>query len=67
MRLVSFASRRLRAQFESWDANSDGEVSRPEFHRAMGALGLEVAPMLIDEASRRDSHAASDERMLGTA
>ena len=35
--------------FRSWDADGDGVVTRPEFHKAMKELGLEVAKQYIDE------------------
>ena len=35
--------------FRSWDTNSDGEVSRLEFHKAVPALGLEVPTFDVDE------------------
>ena len=34
--------------FRSWDVNDDGTVTRPEFHKAMVALGLEVPAQHID-------------------
>ena len=35
--------------FREWDADGDGEVSRKEFHKAMGHLGLEVPKREIDK------------------
>ena len=34
--------------FRSWDTDGDGEVTRKEFHKAMGLLGLEVPKADID-------------------
>ena len=34
--------------FRSWDENGDGVITRPEFHRAMGLLGLNVPVDCID-------------------
>ena len=35
--------------FRSWDADGDGVVTRPEFHRAMTELGLEVPRLAVDD------------------
>ena len=34
--------------FRQWDTDGDGEVSRPEFHKAMPALGLDIDKKDID-------------------
>jgi Ca2+-binding EF-hand superfamily protein len=34
--------------FRSWDTDGDGEVTRKEFHTAMGLLGLEVPKESVD-------------------
>ena len=35
--------------FRAWDANGDGKISRPEFHRAMPLLGVELPAKVIDD------------------
>lgn len=35
--------------FISWDSDGSGTISRKEFHRSMGELGLEVPPASVDE------------------
>lgn len=42
-------STRVLDLFRSWDIDGDGQVSRAEFHKAMPALGLEVAKQVIDD------------------
>jgi len=34
--------------FRQWDTDGDGEVSRKEFHKAMPALGIEIADFDVD-------------------
>ena len=35
--------------FREWDADGDGSVTRPELHRALATLGLEVPKKVIDD------------------
>ena len=35
--------------FHEWDDDGTGTVSREEFHRAMGQIGLDVSPDEVDE------------------